>query len=64
MKKSKFLVGLFSETKHETDETKPGKEEKSSSIEYKLATASETYLIDDAILSRIFTPLGYPLFFN
>lgn len=60
MKTSAFLVGLFNETKSEAEETRSGTEQQDKkSMEFRLATAREINLIDDAILARIFTPLGY-----
>lgn len=56
MKSSRFLVGIVNKAIEEDPD-----KDRDKLTEYRLGTSKDIFLIDDAILSRIFTPLGCPL---
>ncbi|KAI8924001.1 hypothetical protein BC831DRAFT_428325 [Entophlyctis helioformis] len=66
MKSSAFLIGIRPEQESGSAAAAPTGDQPSqssgdSAVRFKLAVASEIYLVDDTVLSQIFRPLGAPI---
>ena len=61
MKNRPFLLGLKSTSNTGSDGKSGGDSLTSRATQYKLAKASDIYLIDDTVLGQLFNPLGAPI---